>query len=366
MENKIPFIKTTIAQEILAIIALCALGLTLFQTFHVKRPKLQYETVSQVELFNKTDDLTKITLLLDTIDVLKGGKNITYYVIKVQNIGDQHLRTTDYDEGYFGITVNHGRIIQDVKLVDASTQHISERFTDLQPSYSECFVDIPRISLDRNDWYTISIAVIHEDNVFPILVPKGKIIGQKKINIITASDDSEHLSFIEKLFDRGIWINLLRAVIFLIIWILIIWVIVTSIINIAESRESIKDHKIKNEIANDCSILGFIRDDYKMNESTNISKANYYYKKDINQLNKEYREACSYTTNPANKKHIALVLHESFLNDIKKLVDIGYLIKDANDVLSIPVSAQDSIKKVIDIMKKHNRSISEYGMVYYG
>ena len=49
-----------------------------------------------------------------------------------------------------------------------------------------------------------------------------------------------------------------------------------------------------------------------------------------------------------------------YLNDIKALVDIGYLIKDADDVLSIPASAKESLNKIIDIMKKHNRDVSKY------
>lgn len=336
------------------------IGWGIFQTYHVKNPYLQYEIVSQVELFNKTDDLSKITLLMDTIDVLKDNQNIAYYVIKVQNVGNQHLRADDYDDGAFGIAINNGIIIQEINLVDASTQHISDRYKELQSSFSNCFVNIPRISLDRNDWYSISIAVIHNDDVSPALVPVGKIIGQKEIIVTTTSTDSEHLSFSEKLFSGGIWINVTRAFMFLIIWILMIIVVVTSINNVAEKRESNKDHRIKNEIANDNSISSFIRDDFKKNEGTNISKANYFYKKDINQLNKEYREVCGYTTNPDNKKHISWVIHESYLNDIKSLVDIGYLIKDANGVLSIPALAKESLYKVIDIMKKHNRSISEY------
>ena len=356
MKDETPFIKSTIANWIMAILTMFSIGWGIYQTYHVKNPRLQYEIVSQVELFNKTNDLSKITLLLDTIDVLKENLNIAYYVIKVQNVGNQHLRAGDYDEGVFGIAVNDGIIIQEINLVDASTQHISDRYKELQSSFTKDFVNIPRISLDRNDWYSISIAVIHDDSASPTLIPVGKIIGQKKIIVTTASNDSEHLSFSEKLFKGGIWINLARAVIFLIIWIVIIMVIGTTILNRIANRENKKDENIYNGIVHDTSIPGFVKDDYKKNQEVNIVKASYYYKMKPERLNEEYKkiEQLLSTVNDINYEEIdeQIITYK----DIKKLIELGYLQKDDNGAIVAPANLKKTIFKVENILTENNRA----------
>ena len=356
MKDETPFIKSTIANWIMAILTMFSIGWGIFQTYHVKNPRLQYEIVSQIELFNKTDDLSKITLLLDTIDVLKENQNIAYYVIKVQNVGNQHLRAVDYDEGAFGIAINDGIIIQDINLVDASTQHISDRYKELQLPFSNHFVNIPRISLDRNDWYSISIAAIHVDGVSPTLIPVGKIIGQKEIIVTTASTDSEHLSFSEKLFKGGIWINLARSVIFLIIWVVIIMIILTSLLNRLERRESKKDERAYKGVVNDQSIPGFIKNDYIKNQEVNIVKASYYYKMEPERLNEEYKkiEQLLSTVNDINYDEIdeQIITYK----DIKKLIELGYLQKDANGAIVAPANLKKTIFKVENILTENNRA----------
>lgn len=355
MKDKTPFIKSSIANWIMAILTMFGIGWGIFQTYHVKNPRLQYEIVSQVELFNKTDDLSKITLLLDTIDVLKENQNIAYYVIKVQNVGNQHLRAGDYDDGAFGITVNDGIIIQEINLVDASTQHISDRYKELQPSFSTSFVNIPRISLDRNDWYSISIAVIHNDVVSPTLVPVGKIIGQKEIIVTTPSTDSEHLSFSEKLFKGGIWVNLARAIIFLIIWMVIVMIIVSTLLVRLENRESIKDHRIYNGIVHDTSIPGFIRDDYMENQEVNIVKASYYYKMEPERLNEEYKKIKQLLSTVDNVNYEEIDEQIITYRDINKLIELGYLQKDKDGAIVVPANLKKPIFKVDNLLTVNNR-----------
>ena len=82
MSEKVSFIDRPYSKWALAIVSILGFGWGLFQTFHTKAPKLKYEIVSQVSLFNKTNELSSVKLLVDTIDVLREDRNISLYVLK--------------------------------------------------------------------------------------------------------------------------------------------------------------------------------------------------------------------------------------------------------------------------------------------
>lgn len=92
MTEKQTIIDSPFAKWFLAGVAVLGFGWGVFQTFHVKTPKLRYEIVSQAKMFNKSDAPATVKLLVDTVDVLRGNQNISFYVIKVQNVGNQNLR----------------------------------------------------------------------------------------------------------------------------------------------------------------------------------------------------------------------------------------------------------------------------------
>lgn len=352
MSDKKSIIESGLAKWILAIVALLSLGWAIFQTYHVKTPKLRYEIVSQAKMFNKSERLSTVQLLVDTVDVLKENQNISFFVIKIQNIGNQHLRWDDYDEGRFGLSVQNGQILQEVAFDSASVQHIEDRYNEQSLDFSEAFIEIPKISLDRNEWYMISFSVIHDDGVTPSFVPFGKIIGQDKIQVI-ASSDTEQLSYSEKLFFGSFWINLVRAIVFLLIWIIIIIIIGFIVIEISDFLDDRKRERVLKQITQDSEIPAFIRDDYLKNKDINISIAYHYFGMGDAQLNLTYTNALDYLSHATNVTTDDFDRYKTLYVDINGLIEKGYLTKDGNGIIMIPRIVKDSVFKILNLLKEN-------------
>ena len=352
MSDKKSIIESGLAKWILAIVALLSLGWAIFQTYHVKTPKLRYEIVSQAKMFNKSERLSTVQLLVDTVDVLKENQNISFFVIKIQNIGNQHLRWDDYDEGRFGLSVQNGQILQEVAFDSASVQHIEDRYNEQSLDFSEAFIEIPKISLDRNEWYMISFSVIHDDGVTPSFVPFGKIIGQDKIQVI-ASSDTEQLSYSEKLFFGSFWINLVRAIVFLLIWIIIIIIIGFIVIEISDFLDDRKRERVLKQITQDSEIPAFIRDDYLKNKDINISIAYHYFGMGDAQLNLTYTNALDYLSHATNVTTDDFDRYKTLYVDINGLIEKGYLTKDGNGIIMIPRIVKDSVFRILNLLKEN-------------
>lgn len=354
MTEKKSFIDSTPAKWILAIITILSLGWALFQSFHVNNPKLQYEVLSQAKLFNKTEDLSTVRLLVDTVDVLKGNQNISFYVIKVQNVGSQHLRWDDYDEGAFGLIIKDGRVLQDVDFVDASTQHIEDRFFESGISNTECFITIPKITLDRNEWYTISFSIIHSDDAIPSFAPVGKIVGQKQIIITSSSKETNQMSNREMILLGGMRVNIARAFIFLFIWLVVIVIVGNLVSGISDITNKRKKQKVLEQIIKDSSIPSFVRDDYLKHETMNIYIALNYYGLGNQRLNRAYHNALSFISSvdhiDVNKFNKCVSLN----NEINRLVKEGFLLKDETGVITIPEDVMKAAEKIFTILGEEN------------
>ncbi len=362
MSEKVSFIDRPYSKWALAIVSILGFGWGLFQTFHTKAPKLKYEIVSQVSLFNKTNELSSVKLLVDTVDVLREDRNISLYVLKIQNVGSNHLRSSDYDDGIFGITVGNGDIIQDPSFEDSSNPHIQERFLSLSPSSSKHFVDIPHISLDRGDWYTIAFSIIHSSSILPNFCPVGKIVGQKNIEVVSVNEEEEK-PFWVSVFDGGFWINTTRFFLSILFLFLIAFLVAFSISSISESVENKRESRAVHQIISNPKINPIIRDDYLKREHSRLHAAMEYLGRSDMELNDLYHNAQSFIRNPANVFKEEFDDNREICSDIEMLVSNQYLIKDGNDNLSIPAGIKSSMAQVKKILESNK--INSIWRFYY-
>lgn len=364
MSDKKSFIDSPTAKWILAIATILSMSWGLFQTFHVKNPKLQYEIISQAKLFNKTEDISTVKMLVDTVDVLKGNQNISFYVVKIQNVGNQHLRWNDYDEGPFGIKVSNGKILQGVEFIEASADHIWERYHDFESHSTDYYIDVPKMTLDRKEWYTVSFSIIHNNDTLPSFIPVGKIVGQKQM-VVISSQESGQLSFREMVINGSLWINVARAFFFLIIWIVVIMIVMIIVPGLSDAIRKKKAKRVLEQIIKDASISGYIRDDYLKNNDINISLAKHYYGLGNKQLNKSYINAIRYLSDFKNVETDDFDDYLTMYRDINHLIKIRYLMKNNKDELSIPRDAKDAVDKILDVLGKYDMDIRFLNSRYY-
>lgn len=332
-------------------VILTALGVVfgLLGFLHVRAPKLVYEIQSTGILFQKNETLSSVQLIVDTLDVLKSKQNVSFYSFRVRNIGNQNLVTSDYDEGDFGIVVQGGEILKDVSFSEASNEHIGRRYQDLSPHTLRGFMEIPRIALDKGDWYSFTVAILHDDNVVPEFSTLGKIIGQRNIEILKTS--SERKSFWHQVLEGDIMVHLSRFTIYFFILLFFMFIVGSLTSWSFDIEDKRKRERIKNEVTKRSDILFFVRDDYLSNETSSIRIAEYYYELGEKRVNQLYDKAKQFVFDITNIEDEHYDKYKSVYKDINRLISSGYILKDLEGNLTIPREIKDSVQRLIEIIE---------------
>lgn len=335
-------------------IAIIGVLFTVLSMLINKKPEIQYEVISSAKVFNNTEDLFDVKVLVDTVDVLKRNQNISYFVIKVQNVGNNDLSWNGYDKGMFGLSIYDGEILQGIDIVDASDPHIIERYSEEYESYSKCFIPIPKISLDSDEWYKIAFGVLHNNDRSPSFIPQGKIIGQKQIKIVPLSDNDDEEYFLKKIFAGNALINIARALIYLIVWFIIFLILGFIVSKIVELVDNKKERRVLNDIAKSVSISSFVRDDYVKNKDLNIRIASHYYGLGCSALNELFVDAAAFLSDPRNITNPDYERNIESYKNIYYLLEKGYLYKDDNGNLIIPSDYKTSVDIVREVLTKNH------------
>lgn len=350
MSDKKSILDTRLAKWIQLFLAVIGVAWGFYGILYRRVPKLVYEIQSQTDIFNKSEELSSVHLVVDTVDVLKTNQNISVVNIKVQNIGNQSLRTVDYDDGLFGLVLQGGTILKEVTISESCNQHIIDRYKELTPTTSKDFMEIPKLALDEDEWYTISIAVLHNNNTKPVFEPVGKIIGQREISVVNAS--SEKISFGKQLFYGGWLVNGIRLLISFVIVVIIVSLIAGFVVSISEGVDKRKKERVKHKIISDPEIASFVRDDYLLNEDFFIRIAEHYYSLGEKRTNNAFKRASLFISDLENLKSQNYDKYRSVYMDINRLIEKGYLIVDDHGQISTIRAIKESINKVIDILQK--------------
>ena len=355
MDENTSFIKSPFAQWFLAITTIVSLAWAIYEHFHIANPKIVYEIQSKAVLFNRTEALSSVRLYVDSLDVSQSNQNISIYTFKVSNKGRASLSNAHYDDGAFGIKVSNGDIIKEPTVGDASNNHIIERYHDISPSSTLDFVEIPHIALDKEDWYSFSLAILHAYDSEPAFQPIGKIIGQKEIEgIKNIAVSSEELTFWESVFYGGFFSSLARFVFFFMLFLVVFFVFLIIISLIAEVIKMGILKKKKSIIATNPTIPGFVRDDFIDDHRRRIlNVAWYYYSLGPDELNMSYDQAKKvvYDANQLGDKSF-LLMRRIYL-DIKRLIDEKYLSID-NSIITVPNTLKESVATIIKVWRLKN------------
>lgn len=345
-ENK-SFIDSPFAKWILAIFGIVGTVFGFFGYFHIANPKIVYEIQSKAVLFNRTEALSSVRLYVDSLDVLQSNQNISIYTFKVSNKGSSSLTSDHYDDGAFGIKVSNGDIIKEPTVGDASNDHIIERYHDLSPSSTLDFVEIPHIALDKGEWYSFSLAILHTYDSEPTFLPIGKIIGQKELYIAVSS---EELPFWDSVFYGDWFVTSIRAVLYFLILLIVILVLVLVVNPIVEFEHKRKVEKTKTKIAMNSRIPGFVRDDFvsvDVNRRAIINIAWYYYSLGTERLNEYYCNAKQFVLDSNNLGDSEFIKMRQIYLDINRLVAEKYLSIDNNGIIMVPQTLEESVKTII-------------------
>ena len=244
MNNK--FDNKSIKIGILSIVATIVIGvISVVISLHRTQPNLEYNIISSTDLFNSSEPSPYIKVFLgDSIDVQEKHYNITTYSIKVENNGNKGIVNGDYNQGFFGVKIHNGILLDTPTLLSTSSEYINKYFT-LDTILDSSCVEIPKIILDEDDYYILKIVILHKNDSVTYFEPEGKIAGQKKIELVEQQETTPN--FWLSAFAGNWKIQIIRIFAYLIIAIFIIAIIVMVV---SKVEDIILSRKIDKEIKN--------------------------------------------------------------------------------------------------------------------
>ncbi len=361
------FINNSLVQIIVILLTIIGTVIGIISYFHNNEPNLEYEIVSRTQIFDATQKISSLTVFFDSLDVQKNNLNISVFTVKVLNNG-QHVNPNLYDGGDFGLKIKNGSIIEKPSIVKTATAHIQDRLESHFISYNNdsIYVSIPKIALDKDEYYIIKIGVIHNNDSIPELFCVGKIVGQKQI-YIRNMEDQEGIFY--KAFN-GDWISqIIRLICYGIVLILIViglLILTISITDHVEQSHFLKQNKrIMSDIQTNSNIQQTVREDFLKLGKYKLLR----FQRILNEISKtdEYNQ-CILNILPTLLKNKSMITNNSdsgficdisienekedieiSLSEITELIDRYYIVRNKVGRFNINAKFKKSLDYILDL-----------------
>ena len=167
------------------IISLIALWVTFFvYKKQQSRRRIVYEIVSNIFLVNVEDEIkSKLEIFFDK----KLVENVTLLLIKIANLGDEPIVTTDYETP---ITIEFG---ESSDILETSIESVSPEDLNPEVTNTKSVISILPLLLNPQDAITIKVLVANFDGVVNVLC---RIAGVPTVEQQISAVSSPPLSFL--------------------------------------------------------------------------------------------------------------------------------------------------------------------------
>ena len=221
-------------------------GITIYiEFFRTDEPIIQYEVIGNTSILELREDVSKLKIIYDDLDIKEQKKALTVISFRVKNDGRKPLLKTHYDENApLGFIVNSGKIITSEK--DSSSNAYLQKTLQVTIQ-DENKVLFSEVIIDPGENFVIKTLILHEESIAPIISPIGKIAGLNRIKVSNLFSDEQEQSFWKDVFHGSIFVHLIRIPVYFFGFIFSIILIFAPIAIASEKLENRKQNKIINQ-----------------------------------------------------------------------------------------------------------------------
>lgn len=322
-------------------IGLVSLLLTIYSEFIRKNePKLEYDIISSTKFINKNETSANLRIYIDSLDVQENHLNITAFNIKVENKGTSYLRYDDYDQGFFGLKIQNGYLLEPPAFVEVSIDHIKNLYHESDSVVDSTAINIPKLSLDVDDYYILRIVLLHSADSVPYFQPEGRILGQKEIHLNNLKSPTP--SFWTLVFIGDWSVHLVRILLYLAIIIISALLVGLTFSKIEKYYKRIKRKHLVSKMSKRGKIAQFVKDDFIRYGEFFIVRIHEVYSKNDEELVSHYQKCKEFVTNK-NAKRKNLHYYTYHYNTYLSMIERGYLeLKDDNSI-AVVKEARNSV-----------------------
>lgn len=323
-----------------------------YMYFQKDTPNLEVIIESKNCLFNTQDQLPKLQVMVDSVDLLSKEKNISIYTVRVTNNGTKNISLYDYDTGDIGFKIHDGSVVEIPSVVDASSVYLNNKVKDELRLLGDSIIIFPHAILNIGDSYLLHFCVIHDKFYIPTFKCFGQIVGQKTINV--TNESSIELTGWEKATQGSLNVQLVRFFVYGISLVLAVLIIIVLCHWLSLLYKIIKKAVFFRRVRQR-GIQDFVVNDYRRNGYHNIYLAYIIKDTDENHLTECYNRAKDYLKDNKLEDNNSRLWRVS--NDrvrvYTEMARIGYLIMHSDGKVCQAKSSLYSVTTMYDMLVRY-------------
>ena len=225
------------------ILALLFGGLAIYSEFFKDRkPELRFEIVSNTSVLDVREDLGKLEIFYDGLDIKKSKQALRVVVVRVVNSGETAILMGHYDEREpLGFTFSTGKLLR-VELLEASNRYL---MSNLRVSLTDSLLCVfEPVILESKEYFMFKALILHTQGWTPILSPQGKIAGIRTFYLTEQSSAESEKSYWHLVFAGGVWVQAARLILYFLGLTLLLLTVIFSVDFVSEklTRRKRKKH----------------------------------------------------------------------------------------------------------------------------
>lgn len=334
------------------IASICAIA---FASFSDKKPKMEFKVLAENALVNKTEDVASIRILIDTIDIKDSRQNISVVLLKVGNNGREDIACGDYDNGAFGLKLSGCKLLEIPSIIEASTQHLKNRFEieSKESTLCDSMLILPKLPLDVGDYYTVRFALLTDDSVSPLYSVEGKISGQDEISL-GKSIESSKSSIFEQAVSGKITVQALRLFLYFFCGFFLLFLFGLGAFSLDTLHERRRRKKILGDDIKSKKILPLVSDEYIKYGEYRIQQIYDVLKLGEQKINENYAKSLKFVSSASameKKNKSSRQYHRNRIATYESLKRAGYITITENKIL-IDDGVWPSVNKLYSILEE--------------
>lgn len=219
-------------------------SITIYTTFIVdKQPDLNITITSNVRVLDINANVQELDIFYKNDNIIKQGKNLSILTLKVENSSNLDILSNFYDnKNPLGIELINATIVEKPEIIEASNEYLLNKTEIFQHDSLNSFT-FSEMIIDKHQYFTLKLLLLHKSDIKPIIQPIGKIAGVEQIDVIYQTSETI-LPFWKRLLQGKVGIHVLRFFFYLISLVVIVFVIILPPFLISDAISTKKKKKL--------------------------------------------------------------------------------------------------------------------------
>ena len=215
-------------------------AVSIYLTVREPETKITFEILSATDVLDLRRALDDLRIEFRGQDLQAQDLNLRVVKINVINSGETHIRTDDYSDTDWGITIKGGQVIE--AKVDRSDAANLISTDDLHYIGNDT-VALPKIIFDRGDAFSVEMLLLHTNDVEPTVVPIGKIAGLQNFDLAYPPSPGQGAGFIVQALGGDPMAVVFRSAVYVIGSVMVVFASVLILIGITMAVSDLKERR---------------------------------------------------------------------------------------------------------------------------